>query len=218
MTPDPAHREGRPAPRRLLDPRRILARPALYRGFAALVGAHGSRSELLATYVRPRPGDRVLDVGCGPGDLLEVLHDVEYVGVDMDPRYIAEARARFGDRGVFRLGPAGAETMAEEDHYDLVLAFGLLHHLDDDEVRDLMRRARRSLKPGGRLVTVDPCYAPGQSRVARLLLDLDRGEHVRPVEAWPPLVEPVFPGMVTHVRHDLLRVPYTHLVMEGTAP
>ncbi len=200
-----------------LDPRRLLASPALYHGFASLVGAQRSREEIVARYVRPRPGDRVLDCGCGPGEFLEHLADVEYVGIDLDERYVDAARRRFGDRGEFRLGSVGPETMHEAGRYDLVLAMGLLHHLSDDVVGEFFRLARLALKPTGLLVTLDPCYVPGQSRVARLLLDLDRGEHVRTLAEWGPLVEPFFPGPTMHVRHDLLRIPYTHVIVEGVA-
>ncbi len=147
-----------------------------------------------------------------------MLHDVEYTGLDLDEAYIAEARARFGDRGVFRLGPIGDETVPERDHFDLVLAMGVLHHLDDETVRSFFRIARRALKPGGRVVTIDPCFVEGQHPLARRLIAMDRGEHVRQLDSWAPLVEPVFPDVASHVRHDLLRVPYTHLVMEATRP
>lgn len=199
------------------DPRRILAVPAAYTGFAGLLGARRSRAEVVRTYVRPQPGDRVLDCGCGPGEFCAFLPDVEYVGIDVDERYVTEARRRYGERASFRLGPVGPETIRDDERFNLVLAMGLLHHLDDREVTSLLEIAHRSLAPGGRLVTIDPCYAPDQSRIARMLIDLDRGEHVRSAEAWPALVEPIFPGAEMHVRHDLLRVPYTHLVMECAA-
>ena len=185
--------------------------------FSNLLGAHRSRQECVARYIRPTSGDRVLDCGCGLGDLFEYLPDVDYVGIDIDADYVADARSRFGDRATFRLGPLGPDTMTEQAHYDLVLAWGVLHHLDDDQVRDFMKLARRSLKPTGRLVTLDPCYVDDQSRVARYLLDKDRGEYVRSVEEWPPLVELAFPSMILHLRHDLLRIPYTHLIMECAA-
>ncbi len=136
------------------------------------------------------------------------------MGIDVDADYVAGARSRFGDRATFRLGPLGAETMTEEAHYDLVLAWGVLRHLCDDQLMAFMSLARRSLKPTGRLVTLDPCYTEDQSRVTRYLLDRDRGEHVRSREEWPPLVEPIFPSTIFHMRHDLLRIPYTHLIME----
>ncbi len=73
------------------DPRRILSLPAAYRLFSNLVGGHRSRTECVTRYIRPRVSDRVLDCGCGPGDLCEYLPDVDYVGIDIDARYIAEA-------------------------------------------------------------------------------------------------------------------------------
>jgi len=202
---------------RVLDPRRILSVPAMYHLFSAIIGGHRSRTECVARYIRPKKSDRVLDCGCGPADLLEYLPDVEYLGIDIDADYIAAARNRFGDRATFRLGPLDATTMTEAAHHDLVLAWGVLHHLDDGQVVEFMNLARRTLKPSGRLVTLDPCYAEGQSRLARYIVSGDRGEYVRSVEDLRGLVTQTFPSATFHVRHDLLRIPYTHLIMECPA-
>ena len=200
-----------------MDSRAILSLAAGYRLFGKLAGAHRLRVEHVERYIRPKAGDKVLDCGCGPGDFLAYLLDVDYVGVDISEDYIASARSRFGDRASFRVGPVCSETMSERGHYDLVLANGLLHHLGDDQVREFLRLARRCLKPSGRLVTLDGCYTDHQSRLARLMLDMDRGSHVRSLEVWLDLVTPVFPTVEPHVRHDLLRIPYTHLIMECPA-
>ena len=149
--------------------------------------------------------------------MLDYLPGVDYVGIDIDATYVAEARKRFGDRATFRLGPLGAETMTEEAHYDVVLAWGVLHHLDDGQAMEFLRLCRRSLKPTGRLVTLDGCYAEDQSRVARYMLGRDRGDHVRALDEWHRLVTPTFPSATFHVRHDLLRIPYTHLIMQCPA-
>ncbi len=202
---------------RNLDPRSILSFPSFYRLFQTLVGAHRCRIECVERYIRPKASDRVLDCGCGPGILLEYLPAVDYVGIDIDEKYIAAARRRYGDRATFRLGAVGVETIHEEDHYDLVLAWGLLHHLDDEQVSEFLRLACRCLKPTGRLVTMDGCYSDDQSRAARYVIDLDRGRHVRSFEAWLELVRPVFPAVEAHLRHDLLRIPCSHLIMECPA-
>ena len=73
----------------------ILAIPVAYRLFqGAVIGDFRRRDA--REFARPRPGDKVLDIGCGPGDILEVLSDVEYVGLDLSPEYIESAKeARF---------------------------------------------------------------------------------------------------------------------------
>ena len=162
-----------------LDARSILAFPSVYEFFQGLIGAHRSRAECMELYIRPKASDRILDCGCGPGILVDYLPAVDYVGIDIDEKYIAAARGRYGDRATFRLGSVGHETIHEEDHYDLVLAWGLLHHLDDDQASEFLHLARRCLKPTGRLVTADGCYTDDQSRTARYLLGSDRGSHVR---------------------------------------
>jgi SAM-dependent methyltransferase len=194
----------------------LLEKPALYELFSRVVGARSSRETFVGNYVRPRPGDQVLDVGCGPADILEHLPGVDYFGFDISPSYIESATRRYGDRGRFfceRVSEARA-FLDREGRFDIVLAIGILHHLDRDEALDLFRLARRALKPQGRLVTLDPCYAPGQSPVARYLASRDRGRFVRDEPEYRALALAEFPGVTSTVRHDLLRMPYTHIILE----
>ncbi|MEN8144630.1 MAG: class I SAM-dependent methyltransferase [Gemmatimonadota bacterium] len=200
-----------------LDLREILSFSAMYRLFSTLIGSQGLHTECVEKYVRPHKGDRVLDCGCGPGVFVDFLPEVEYVGIDMDEAHIDSARSRFGDRAIFRLGPVDHSTMREKGHYDLVLAGGLLHHLDDRQLSDFLTLARGCLKETGRLVTIDGCYTDDQSAGARRLLDRDRGMFVRHLDRYLELVRPVFPGVHAHVRHNLLRIPSTHLIMECPA-
>ena len=50
-------------------------------------------------YVRAKDGDKALDIGCGPGNALEYLPDVDYCGFDLDPTYIKVAKARLPHTG-----------------------------------------------------------------------------------------------------------------------
>lgn len=199
------------------DLRSILAIPAAYRLFGRVVGGSGSRVSFVRDHVKPRPGDRILDVGCGPGSLLPYLPECEYVGVDLDPAYIAAAKAAFPDRGTFRCEPAETVADLEPGSFDRVIASGLLHHLTDDEALGTLRVARRALRPGGRFVSLDGCFVPGQHWFARWMLRRDRGKFVREQPAYLKLAEQVFPTVVPALRHDLLRVPYTLLVLDCTA-
>jgi SAM-dependent methyltransferase len=193
--------------------RSALAVPFFYRAFGRFIGGN-ARSLYVESYVRVRPGDRVLDIGCGPGDILSHLPPVDYVGLDSSEEYIQAARKRFGDRGRFLHTPVRTASIDMPASFDLVLATGVLHHLDDSEALDLFRLARQALKPEGRLVTLDGCYLPGQSRVAKLLLRLDRGKFVRTQEGYTTLASQIFRRVEASIRHDLLRLPYTHIILE----
>ena len=76
---------------------------------------------------------------CGPAYYLDRLpRDVEYYGFDTNEPYLAHARRKFGDRGVFRNETLTKRSLAELAPFDAVLLFGLLHHLSDDECAVLL--------------------------------------------------------------------------------
>ncbi|WP_439628050.1 class I SAM-dependent methyltransferase [Gemmata sp.] len=194
----------------------ILSRPWAYRLFQRAVGAARLRAVYVRRYVRPFPGARVLDIGCGPGDILDSLPGTRYVGVDLSPEYIREARERYGPRGEFVCRSVSDLVVEHAGSFDIVLANGVLHHLDDTEADSLLAVARQALGPGGRFVSFDGCYAPGQNRFARWMLDHDRGTHVRRREEYLRLARARFPAVESHLHHRLLNIPYTHLVMVCT--
>src|SRR5688500_12665468 len=141
--------------------RSILAHARVYSFFALLVGAKRGRRLHIDRFVRPHAGYRILDIGCGPADILESLPPVEYHGFDLSSDYIAAARKKFGTRGEFHVEAVSAETVKKYAGFDLVLATGVLHHLSDAEALDLFRIAEAALKPDGRLVTLDGCFVEG---------------------------------------------------------
>lgn len=119
----------------------LLEFPAVYRLFATAIGGK-FRDRYVAEYVQPQAGDRILDIGCGPGDILDHLPDVRYLGVDMNARYIAAARKRFGNLGEFRCESATETVLREPASFDLVMANGVLHHLDDSEASKVLTLVR----------------------------------------------------------------------------
>ena len=192
----------------------LLTLPSVYRLFRTIVLGNASRI-YLSEYVRPVPGEKVLDIGCGPGDILGDLPEVDYLGFDINRKYVEAAQKRFGRRGRFFCGDVGLTAIDQEAaSFDLVLATGVLHHLDDTQAIGLFNLARRALKPGGRLVTYDGCFVAGQPKLARFVVSRDRGQYVRESAEYAKLAAQVFPQVRSFVRHDLLRIPYTHVILE----
>jgi SAM-dependent methyltransferase len=199
-----------------LDLRRALARPSFYRLTQSLIRGRRSYHILAEQYLRIREGDRILDIGCGPAEILAHLPSVDYVGLDVSPRYLDAASRRFGSRGTFlrRILDDAAVSELGPASFDLVIAYGLVHHLDDAEARRFFETTHAALKPGGQLVTIDGCLVAGQSRIARYLLSKDRGRFVRSSDEYLALAAPTYSAVKADIRHDLLRFPYTLIVLE----
>jgi SAM-dependent methyltransferase len=192
----------------------LLSLPFVYLLFRTLVRGDGCRI-YVSEYVRPVPGEKLLDIGCGPGDILEDLPAVDYLGFDINPKYVQAAQKRFGRRGRFFSGDVGLTTIDQEaGSFDLVLATGVLHHLDDSHALSLFGLARKALKTGGRLVTYDGCFVAGQPKLARFVVSRDRGRYVRESAEYANLASRVFPEVRSFVRHDLLQIPYTHVILQ----
>jgi SAM-dependent methyltransferase len=194
--------------------RGILSSPRMFNLLQTLVGAGGLRSRYVREFIHPAPGARILDIGCGTGAILDHLPEgIDYEGYDLAPEYIEYAQRRYAGRGRFFCERVSRLTIREPHRFDIVLASALLHHLGDEEAKDLFRVAALSLKPGGVLITYDNVYVDGQSRLARYFISRDRGRHVRTPAEYEALARAVFARVETSTRHDLLRIPYTHFFM-----
>ena len=193
--------------------RSVLAVPQAYQLYWTLIGGAGRSRILVEEYIRCKPGDRILEIGCGPGTIVPYLPDSEYVGFDANPYYIRKARKRF-PQAQFICDRVSSYTLPHEEHFDIVLALGIVHHLDDAEAGQLFRTAHHALKPGGKLVTLDGVWTSGQSAATRYLLSRDRGRFIRSQDAYVELAAGVFQKVRASIRPDLLRIPYTHIILE----
>lgn len=195
--------------------RAILSSPFVYSSFQTLMGAKKSRQRFVANYVRPEPGMSVLDVGCGPADILACLPGVRYWGFDISEPYINQAKKKFSNSGVFECKYLEAADLVSLPKFDVVLALGVLHHLDDEIAVSVMELASQALRPGGRLISVDPCFDPSQNLISRFLVSKDRGQNVRDKRGYEALGGHAFPTRTVRVQHQAW-IPYTHCFMECT--
>ena len=96
-------------------------------------------------------GDRVLDVGCGNGDLINAIRrkgNVEAYGIDISPNMIEECRRRYD--GITFDVSNGEKFDFPDDYFDIVTICCVLHHLNDP--KKFFAEARRVLKPNGVLI------------------------------------------------------------------
>ena len=157
-------------------------------------------------YVQPRDGDKILDIGCGSADILDYLPNVQYLGFDMNPQYIRYASQKYGTRGKFFCEMVTADVIEDIEQFDIILAKNILHHLDNTESNNLCELAYKVLKPEGRLITYDPCYVPGLSRLSKFIYSLDRGKFIRFSQEYSNIVTNVFSNVTTSIESDIGRI------------
>jgi cyclopropane fatty-acyl-phospholipid synthase-like methyltransferase len=195
----------------------VLEWPALYKAFQNFLGAEATRRRIANEILAVRPGERVLDVGCGPGDILDHLPEVDYVGIDYSEAYIHSAQKRFGHRGTFIATDVKHLLAAGQEPFDLIFAIGLLHHIDDQAARSLLTNVNRCLKKGGRFVSLDPLIESPQNPIARFLARSDRGRFVRTLDGYKALTTTAFSEINIEAKRDLSRIPYSHCLLVARA-
>lgn len=117
------------------------------------------RRKLVRMAVGARPGDAILDVGCGPGFYIsELLPDAgpngRVVGVDRSPQMLAIAANRVEGHGNAEFHQAEATALpVEDDSFDRALSVQVLEYVHDPTAA--LAEMHRALRPGGRVVVWD---------------------------------------------------------------
>lgn len=192
----------------------ILSHSGAYRAAMALVGRRHS-ADFILSKINVISGQKILDIGCGPADVLSRLKNVTYVGVDPNNRYISLAKKKYGTKGEFYCISAGLLPNFKNEKFDRVLFLGVLHHLSDDEITQLIPKVKSLLTETGRVITHDPVRLVKQKRVSKILMDLDRGKYIRDQQNYVKFFEGHFGHVSTDTRTDFLRVPYSTLFIEA---
>ncbi|GIJ09890.1 class I SAM-dependent methyltransferase [Micromonospora andamanensis] len=132
----------------------------LYDPFSRLAGIGRIHGQLMDR-ANLRSGQRILEIGCGTGNLLTALGrrlpGIDALGIDPDPAALRRARRKAARRRLpirYEQAFAGALPLPD-DSVDRVLSAFMLHHLDSDEHTRALGEVRRVLRPGGELHVLD---------------------------------------------------------------
>lgn len=194
----------------------VLSYSFVYSTIQYLMGARAGWKNFVERFVQANSQSLILDIGCGPADILEYLpQDIQYWGFDVSSDYIKKAQQKYKARGSFFAKSLDEADLAKMPKFDRVIMVGVLHHLDDVIAHQVIRLSHSALKDGGKLVTVDPCYKANQNIFARFLISKDRGQNVRNESGYKQLIADTFNHSFVQVV-DKTWIPYTHCYMVCT--
>jgi ubiquinone/menaquinone biosynthesis C-methylase UbiE len=126
------------------------------------LGRERELRDRLAALVDLRPGESVLDVGCGTGSLVlaakrRVGRTGTVTGIDASPEMIERARRKATDKGEgIHFEVARVESLPfPNESFDVVLSTLMMHHLPRATRERCVSEMHRVLRPGGRVLVVD---------------------------------------------------------------
>ncbi|MCB9078808.1 MAG: methyltransferase domain-containing protein [Anaerolineaceae bacterium] len=166
-----------------------------------LLGDERAFRQTTVALAQIKPGDTVLDVGCGTGSLALVAKEQagptgRVYGIDASPEMIAIAQqkaAQAGSNITFQVDVI--ERLSFPDNqFDVVLSSLMMHHLPDDLKSQGLTEIYRVLKPGGRVLVVDVESSTGGSlrqKVKDIAIHMHGGHRLMQnnVKKLVPLVE-----------------------------
>lgn len=114
------------------------------------------RFDVIGRMMPPDVAD-VLEIGCGQGALgARLSARYNYLGLEPDPQSFAVAEARFAELGSGRVRNASVADLAPEERFDLVCAFEVLEHIEDDQ--GALTQWAEHVRPGGWLLLSVPAH------------------------------------------------------------
>ena len=160
------------------------------------LGTKGRNSKMVIELAKIRPGDVVLDVGCGSGSLtLAAAYQTgiqgKVYGIDASPEMIEVAREKTNRAGLpveFKVGLIEKLDFPDAT-FDVVISRLAIHHLPDDLKDKGFEEILRVLKPGGYVRIADFC--PPTNPVLRHMMSVVIGHRMAQTSVWslPPMLK-----------------------------
>jgi ubiquinone/menaquinone biosynthesis C-methylase UbiE len=190
----------------------LFNNPLMYKFFQTLISRKSTLEMIEIEIINAPDSTSVLDFGCGLGHHSKSFNNQIYLGIEPTESCIQVANRFYARQNVqFRVGDHKTLAEYQDASFDLVLAMGVIHHMNDNDYKEFITEANRLLKPGGRLVTLDPVLHDSQRRISKWVVSKDRGEWVRGQSDYLTTLKNSFSDIDTKIFSGLLRLPYDHI-------
>jgi len=189
----------------------LLSNTFVYSFVQIIMSSTAFQKKIVKKYIT-KERVNVLDIGCGPAEILDSLPNVYYYGYDVNHTYINYAKKKYGPRGKFYCKKFTKSEIKKLPKFDHVLLLNILHHLGDEEIKNLMQLLKKVLKKGGNIISQDPILIKKQNLLAKFIINKDRGNNVRSKSGYIKIITKYFKKINSKIYHQKF-IPYTYFVM-----
>ena len=190
---------------------KVLSSPVIYSIFQKLMKGDKIRKKILTSNIKKK-NPKILDIGCGLGDSLEYIKNPLYFGYDISKEYIEYAKRKYKTKGIFVCRNFTQKEIKKLPKFDYILLIGILHHLKDKQILNLLKLIKKTLKKDGRLITLDPIFSKNQNYLAKFLISHDRGKNIKTKKKYLKLLKFFFKNSISKTYNQTF-IPYTWFTM-----
>lgn len=182
--------------------------PLVYRIIQYIMSGTSFRNSIIKKNIK-KSNLKILDIGCGPAQILEQIPRCDYYGYDIDQRSIQYAKKKYRKKNYhFYCKKFNKTEIKKLPKFDFVIFFGILHHLSNKEADKMLTLCKRIMKKNSKLLTEDPILVEKQNIIAKFLIEKDRGINVRQKKEYINLLKKHFKKIKNKVTHQFF-IPYT---------
>ena len=186
----------------------FINNPLVYKFIQNVMSGTHFRNEIIKKNII-KSNVKILDIGCGPAEILEHIPDCKYYGYDIDLRSIKYAKKKYYQKNYhFYCKKFNEGELKKLPKFDYIIFFGILHHLNNKEAHKILDLCKKKMKKNSKLLTEDPIFVEKQNFIARFLIEKDRGINVRRKKEYINLLKKHFKKIKNKVTHQSF-IPYT---------
>ena len=186
----------------------FINNPLIYKIIQGVMSGTSFRNSIIKKNIT-KSNLKILDIGCGPAQIIEHLPQCDYYGYDIDQRSIQYAKKKYYQKNFhFYCKKFNKTELKKLPKFDFIIFFGILHHLSNKEVHEILKLCKKIMKKNSKLLTGDPIFLENQNLIAKFLIKKDRGLNVRKKQEYLALLKNHFKKIKNKVTHQYF-IPYT---------
>ena len=186
----------------------LINNPLIYKIIQGVMSGTSFRNGIIKKNIT-KNNLKILDIGCGPAQILEHIPKCDYYGYDIDRRSIQYAKKKYYQKNYhFYCKKFNKTELKKLPKFDFIIFFGILHHLSNKEVYEILKLCKKIMKKNSKLLTEDPILLENQNVIAKFLIKKDRGLNVRDKQEYINLLKKHFKKIKNKVTHQYF-IPYT---------
>mgnify|MGYP001316807608 FL=1 len=186
----------------------LINNPLVYKIIQKLMSGTSFRANIVRKKIKKK-NSKILDIGCGPAEILESIPRCEYYGYDIDSRSIRYAKKKYIKQNYHFFNKKFSKKEVKKlPKFDYIIFFGILHHLDKKEIHTILKLCKKKMKKNCKLLSEDPVLVDDQNIIAKYLIMNDRGKNVRTKKEYINILSKHFKTVQSKITQQNF-IPYT---------